>query len=239
MKVKLWEWDSGADDFLGETILEVKGTERSGTRRIDSRREGTKYELKYRALSNDERYVELIEAKCVTAATGVDVAAFKGITDLIADAAKAAARVLESSRPDISAAIDAAGAVVRGVPEVAAAIDAARSDPDQLYLSMSNTQGVHKRIWPLDREVSEVHSGNFVSLSDVRVPLNQKRTVSINLWEYDSGSGDDPLGTLAFAWSDGLGKNVQVVASAVEGSMYIVAYEIHKVTGAAPAAGLI
>jgi hypothetical protein len=115
--------------------------------------------------------------------------------------------------------------------------------PDQLYLSLSAKERT-KKIWPLNAEYYEVHSGEVIrELSSVSLnellPFNVRalvpmvgplqiefeNVVDIYFREHDS-SNDDFLGRLT-AKAEEIGRiKQQVIGNPEEGSIYIVYYSV-------------
>lgn len=141
------------------------------------------------------------------------------------------------------------GAIVAGALQAGKAIFNAVGDigsaPDQLYLSLSNHPR-EKKIWPLVSENYAIDSGQrILELSSrsmvihmpipVTIPVPMvgplkvvfQNTIDINFWEQDVGTdNDDFLGRLSVNEA-ALGRMLsQVVGSAEQGSLYVVAYSV-------------
>ncbi len=148
----------------------------------------------------------------------------------------------------IATAVGGYGAIVAGALKIGKEIFNAIGDigegPDQLYLNLSNQEREH-RIWPLLTEYYEVQSNQKITeLSSksivinmpfpvsVSVPMvgplkiNFHNEITVNFWEWDSGSSDDFMGRLSVNESS-LGKMMlQVVGNADQGSLYTVVYSV-------------
>lgn len=234
LSVELREWDSGADDNLGSQVFVTHLLPGSGEANIRSNSEGTHYQLLYRVLENKTKYVRLIEARCLAVASGIDQAALTEVLNLSGDVTAAAANAVGTSDPAVSAGLNAATSVLRRVPAVAAAIDAARQDPDQLYLTRGNAEGRGNRIWPYGKQHERILNGQSAQFNNLNLPLGPIHRLNIGFWEYDSGSGDDYLGTLTIDPSSPVGRKVQLVTNPVEGALYLVDYEVIEVRDAPP-----
>lgn len=148
---------------------------------------------------------------CMSPATGTDGAVNAALADL-------PAYVLS----DLGEATIAR--TLAGVRELIGAVDAARADPDDLYLT-SGTEGDRSQaIWPGAGQSVPMRAGQSVA-PNVEVAFNG--TQNISLWDYDSVSRDDLLGSVT-ASRDEAGKELLKPArSQVEGSVYYVQYAVY------------
>ncbi|GAA4452237.1 hypothetical protein [Phytohabitans houttuyneae] len=113
--------------------------------------------------------------------------------------------------------------VKRG-PGVVEAIDTARSDPDQLYLTTDTSGGLEKAVWPQGGGTVEMQAGQSVA-PGLSLPVTSSQSVS--LWEYDTVSGDDLLGSVTIMESEaGAGEIAKLAKSEVESSFYYVTYSV-------------
>jgi len=113
---------------------------------------------------------------------------------------------------------------VKSGPGVVEAIDTARSDPDQLYVTTDTAGGLANAVWPQDGGTVDMQAGQSVS-PGVSVPVDNSQ--SISLWEYDSVSDDDLLGSITILESEsGVGEISKLAKSEVESSFYYVTYSV-------------
>lgn len=152
---------------------------------------------------------------CVSAATGVD----GGVNRAIADLAPSLSG--EALSGDSEAAIKTA---INAVPGLIEAIDTARQDPDDLYVTTDTAGGVANRVWPTASETKPTQAGQS---QNPRLELEFSGNLNISLWDYDSGSGDDLLGSVTVLESEaGEGEIAKLAASTVESSAYYVVYTV-------------
>jgi hypothetical protein len=148
---------------------------------------------------------------CVKESTGTDVSVLNAVANLPATV------LPDELGTDIVASI-------RAVPGVLEAIDAAREDPDDLYVTTETEGDRDRAIWPGPGLSKSILAGQSVK-PDFSVPFSFSQNIS--LWDYDSGSGDDPLGSVTvFESEQGAGVLAKLAANPVEGSAYYVVYEV-------------
>lgn len=148
---------------------------------------------------------------CVRPATGTDAGVNQALAGL-------AAEVLPSQ---------VGGNLLEGLkrlPNVIAAIDSARSDPDDLYITTGTQGGRDNAIWPGRGSHGSMRSGQSFAPT---ISLDFATTQNISLWDYDSVSRDDHLGSIMIQASDqGRGEIAKLASSAVEGSAYYIIYRV-------------
>ena len=147
---------------------------------------------------------------CVKAASGVD----GSVLDAIGSVAD---KVLPGDLGEVIAAFKA-------LPGVVEAIDASRSDPDNLYLTTGTSPGRDDALWPgggADVDMLPEQS------AAPAVSVDFDTTQNISLWDYDTVSRDDHLGSIQMEAGDqGAGPVAKKAASTVEGSLYFVTYQV-------------
>jgi len=149
---------------------------------------------------------------CVQQATGTDFAVNEALAQLPARLLPA-----EVAEPSLLAAVQA-------LPGVAAAIDTARSDPDDLYVTTDTEGGVDNAIWPAPGATKSLQAGQTVAPG---VSVEFSGSQNISLWDRDSLSDDDLLGSVTALESEqGEGEIAQLATSRVEGSVYYVLYTV-------------
>jgi hypothetical protein len=139
------------------------------------------------------------------------------------------------------------GALVAGALQAGKAIFNAIGDlggaPDQLYLSLSNSQR-QRKIWPKNTEYYEVNSGQIIRELGTKIvtiplpfPVNVEvpsvgplslefsNAVDVNFWEWDK-SPDDFMGRLTVSEDDVGRMKVQVVGNVEAGDLYTVVYSV-------------
>jgi hypothetical protein len=105
------------------------------------------------------------------------------------------------------------------------AIDVARADPDDLYVTTGTAGGRDNAVWPGRGQNSVMRSGQSQPLN-LQIPF--AGSLNVSLWDYDSGSRDDLLGSVTILESDfGQGDLAKIAASPVEGSVYYVVYNVN------------
>jgi hypothetical protein len=118
----------------------------------------------------------------------------------------------------------AALATIRSLPGIVAAIDEARSDPDDLYITTDTVGGRDNAIWPGPGSNTEMQAGQSVA---PHITVDFSDSLNISLWDYDSVSDDDLLGSVTiFESEQGQGQQVKLASSTVEGSYYYVMYSV-------------
>jgi hypothetical protein len=113
---------------------------------------------------------------------------------------------------------------LKSLPGVIGAIDSARSDPDNLYLTTDTAGGLGNSIWPTDRPTLDIQADQSVS-PGIQVPVAFSQ--SLSLWDFDTISADDLLGSITFFESEqGAGELAKLAKSDVESSYYFVTYRV-------------
>ena len=164
--------------------------------------------------------LKLIKVKCIKPATGVELGVIEDISDATTAAGVALAGVglaAVKAGPKVTIAVALAGAAVGGVSLgtwVATKVDKSRS-PDQLFLKLNN-----KKVWP-GGDYRELEGGDEANLN-IDLPLNS----TLELMEYDSGSGDDSMGTVTFS-NFAKGTYEMLVQSSKEDSLYMLVIEAY------------
>ena len=229
-RIELWEYDSGSgDDYLKDHTIKAGG---KGEKRvkIHSSEEGSLYELRYEYLPKKVKTVRLLSAKCIRVANGTDAgvisAAFKMAGKASAVAGQSIGMTLDPKMAMVGAALEAGSKVFLSVPGMVEAIDRAGQYPDQLYMTRTNQSGVQRRCWPPYGTYKELRSGQIERFDNLRFILSDP--VDINIWEYDSGSGDDHLGFFTIESGEPDKVHFKSVAHPTEGSLYMFAYLIRK-----------
>ncbi|WP_432139829.1 MULTISPECIES: hypothetical protein [unclassified Streptomyces] len=155
----------------------------------------------------------IFDVFCVHAATGTDTAVNEALSALAGN------EVVRLSSIGGSVAD-----FVKSIPQAAAAIDTARGDPDDLYLTTDTAGGLDRAIWPGNGSTGTVRSGQTQPLG-VAVPVN--RVQNLSLWDYDSVSRDDLLGSIRIDEGErGAGPIAKLARNDTEGSAYYVTYQV-------------
>ncbi|WP_051755135.1 hypothetical protein [Kitasatospora purpeofusca] len=150
---------------------------------------------------------------CLHAATGTDV----GVNEAIAD--------LAESIPLDELGLGSLESVVRGIPSAVQMIDTARSDPDDLYITTDTAGGLDHSIWPGGEQTTSIQAGQSAQ-PGIDVPVSFAQNVS--LWDFDSVSSDDLLGSVQIREDEqGRGNIAKLAKSDVEGSVYYVTYAVN------------
>ncbi|MBD2199636.1 MULTISPECIES: C2 domain-containing protein [Calothrix] len=228
LKVELWEYDStSADDYMGTHVFSATGSG-SGKITLADPKEGNVYELGYEYLTTKIKVARLHSAKCVAMSESVNSDLVSKAVSLSSDVAAAAAKVLgQTPNPKaqlVGQALEAGATVLKGIPGLVDAIGKAGNYPDELYMTFTNQPGIAKRFWPQPGKYYEIYAGQIVRFDELRYPLTQ--SLDVSLWEYDSVSGDDQLGSFAIDKETEIGTYVKTVTSASEASIYLVAYTV-------------
>jgi hypothetical protein len=114
--------------------------------------------------------------------------------------------------------------VLSAVPGVIGVIDAARSDPDDCYITAGTVGDRDQAIWPAPGSSTPMRAGQSEAPN---ITLSFEGTQNISLWDYDSVSRDDLLGSIT-ASADEIGQEMMKPAvSQVEGSVYYVQYAVY------------
>ncbi|MFB7335708.1 hypothetical protein ACFC00_29350 [Streptomyces adustus] len=149
---------------------------------------------------------------CVHAATGTDAS--------VNDALGALAGTIP-----LSSIGNSLQEFLSSVPQAVSAIDASRGDPDNLYITTTTEGNVDQALWPGGGSAGSVESGQTQPLG-ITVPVDFAQNLS--LWDYDSVSSDDLLGSIRIEESElGQGPIAKLASSPIEGSVYYVTYEVN------------
>lgn len=149
---------------------------------------------------------------CVRQATGTDASVNTAI-----------ARLPETLLPEQLDGMSVAAAI-RALPGVIDAIDTARSDPDDLYLTTDTTGDRDEAVWPSAGHNIQIQAGQSIT-PDLSIEFEHSQNLS--LWDYDSSSDDDLLGSITmFANEAGAGEIVKLAKSDIENAYYYVAYQV-------------
>jgi hypothetical protein len=147
---------------------------------------------------------------CVRSASGIDAGVFQAFAQL-------PPQIVPSQ---IGFVLDA----LRAAPGVLEAIDAARSDPDNLYVTLQTSGDRDLAIWPGPGQSVDMLPDQSASLG-VGVEFGFSQNVS--LFDHDSISGDDHLGSvMMLAGEQGQGEIAKLASSSVEGSAYYIIYRV-------------
>jgi hypothetical protein len=156
----------------------------------------------------------IIDVFCVKEASGTDLGS---LAPVIREA-------FESALPrEVSPGVDLP-ALVGSVAGLAAALDAVRSDPDDLYIT-TNTNGVlDNSIWPGGSSTQPILGGQSVQPN---VTVGFENRLNVSLFDFDSGSADDLLGSIQIREDERDGGELTKFAfSTVESSAYYVTYTV-------------
>ncbi|MFI7612854.1 hypothetical protein ACIBP6_16650 [Nonomuraea terrae] len=150
---------------------------------------------------------------CLRHATGTDLGVVQGLAGLVP--VKLLSELEGGTLADF----------VKGLPNVTAAIDSARSDPDNLFITTSTSGDVEDSIWPPGHETVDMQADQSQAPGiDVPVEFSQ----NISLWDHDSASSNDLLGSITiFESEQGAGEIAKLAKSEVETSYYYVTYLVH------------
>lgn len=168
---------------------------------------------------NNVTSLRLTQVKCIKPATGIELQFTQSLSDAATGAGVALAVVgvaSISAGPEATALVAGAGIGVGGISLgtwIATKVDASR-DPDQLFIKVNN-----KKVWPGSGKYKEFKGGQERTVN-VNIPVN----CSLQLMEYDSGSGDDSLGKVNISINQ-KGTYEAVVQSTKEDSIYLLIFE--------------
>lgn len=113
---------------------------------------------------------------------------------------------------------------LRTLPGVIGAIDTARSDPDDLYITSGTASGRDGAIYPGPGRNITMQAGQSIAPA---LAIEFGTSQNLSLWDYDSASDDDLLGSVTMYESErGLGEIIKLASSRVENSAYYVAYRV-------------
>lgn len=114
--------------------------------------------------------------------------------------------------------------VISNLPQVIAAIDTARSDPDDLFVTTDTTGDFGNSFWPPGGQTQNFQAGQSAT---VMLDFEFAHSINFSLWDYDSSSPNDLLGSVTvFEQEAGTGEIAKLAKSDVEGSAYYVFYEV-------------
>lgn len=97
-------------------------------------------------------------------------------------------------------------------------LDKVFAGQDDFYVKLNGT-----KVYPVGHKYKALHSQQTAQIN-VSAPLT--KTLSIELWEYDSVSADDFMGRVTVPTTATTGKHTQLVPSRAEGSLYEVTYAV-------------
>lgn len=177
-----------------------------------------------------EKTVTLDSVKCITPSTGMDEA-IAVIASVLITSAGDKTKFAELSSV-LMASYATGGTLIRiqGMKdledqyvqnkELMEQLDKKYSGSDDLYVKMGGN-----KVWPSSGESTSIKSQETKSIGQtVTFPdfPGETETTTIELWEYDWGSGDDHMGTLTIPDSHPDGSFTYLVTSSGEGSAYEV-----------------
>jgi hypothetical protein len=180
--------------------------------------------------------VQLRVIKCLSTESGVDAETIGAISNLAKSYFETTSKIAdESKNPELKAAGSIAqleAKIAESIPGLAAAIDHDRNDPDQLYITGGNDPGT--AIWPSPGKASDNNyeirtNGIWAGNSSLLLAMNasEDEDKAFSLWEYDSGSRDDFMGSFLVRHEEiGKGRIAKIVDGTVENSIYLVEYEV-------------
>lgn len=150
---------------------------------VDTDEAPIKFEYVYRPSKSDDLFLEIPGLKCIRPATGIngDIADFFTGLGVEFLAQGLATFTVEGAIVGV-----VMGGAVIGSVELTKWIDEDR-DPDDLYLRHNGG-----KIWP-DGKYSSISAGE---VQDVKRKVGFRGTCTVQLMEYDSGSGDDLIGAV-------------------------------------------
>jgi len=149
---------------------------------------------------------------CVQQATGTDFAVNEAIAAL-------PEQILPAEYGGLPAL-----AAIQALPGVVGAIDTARADPDDLYVTTNTNGGRENAVWPGSGRDVQMQAGQSESPG---ITVEFSGSQNISLWDYDSVSDDDLLGSVTILESEqGQGEITKLARSTVEGSGYYVVYTV-------------
>ncbi|MFI7452274.1 hypothetical protein ACIBQX_32595 [Nonomuraea sp. NPDC049714] len=149
---------------------------------------------------------------CLRQATGTDLGVVQALSGL------APAQVLSQL------GVSSIESFVRGIPEVVGAMDSARSDPDNLFITTDTSGDLDNSIWPHGNTTVDVQAGQSLT-PGITLPVSFSQNIS--LFDHDSASGNDLLGSITIFESErGAGEIAKLAKSEVESSYYYVTYRV-------------
>jgi hypothetical protein len=156
----------------------------------------------------------IIDVFCVKEATGTDLG---NLAPVIQDAFNST--LPRELTPGISP-----GDAVRSIAGLVAAFDAVRSDPDDLYITTATQGDIANSIWPEGGATNPILGGQSVQPN---VALEFDNRLNVSLFDFDSGSADDLLGSVQILESErDAGELTKFAFSTVEASAYYITYSV-------------
>ncbi len=152
---------------------------------------------------------------CVSPATGVDSPA---------NAAIAAAIAALPQTLVANAGLGAVLGAVQSIPGLMRTLDAVRSDPDDLYMTTGTEGDRDLAIWPGPGQSRLMRAAQT---DTPNVTLSFSFSQNISLWDYDSVSRDDHLGSITMFENEIGQELLKQASSAVEGSIYYIHYRVY------------
>jgi hypothetical protein len=144
-----------------------------------------------------------------------------------------------------------AAGVLKAAQGIFNVVQGSGSSPDQLYLSLSNTQRLEK-VWPLDREYYEISTGQmedklgtanlpnpfppfipFLVAAEGPLKIEFKDVINVRFWDHDAG-GDDFMGRLTVDKREAGEVKIQLAKDAGDGAVYSVVYHVEAPTVTVP-----
>jgi hypothetical protein len=148
--------------------------------------------------------------RCIRSASGIDSGVFDALATLPTVVAPAE--------------IDALVSAVHALPGVVEAIDDARDDPDNFYITTGTAPGREQALWPPVGQDVDMRPDQSVAPG---VTIEFETTQNLSLWDFDSVSRDDHLGSIMIdAAEQGQGEVGRLASSKVEGSLYYIIYSV-------------
>jgi hypothetical protein len=148
--------------------------------------------------------------RCVRSASGIDSGVFEAF-------ARLPLTVVPSE-------LDGAVEAIKALPGVIEAIDAARSDPGNLYITAQTTADRNRALWPAPGVDVDMLPDQSV---EPNLTLDFTHTQNLSLFDHDTVSADDHLGSIMISASEqGSGEIARLASSSVEGSVYYIIYRV-------------
>ena len=232
LKARLWNrhGGDGTPELWGEYAFPAAGTGK-GTLPLDSAEYGSSYALAFDQLAAPGNQVWLRSIQCIAPASALDFAVVEAALALSQEALDSFGKEL-SNAPDpraqaVGGAMEAAAAVLGTIPNLAKAVADAGTWPDELYLSYGASRDAENQIYPTDGGTLAFAENDIddPEYAKIFLPLGGS-PVQIVLWDRDSSSPDDNLGSLMVAADAAIGDYACILRSAKEGSVYLLAYAV-------------
>lgn len=148
--------------------------------------------------------------RCVRSASGIDPGVFQAFAGLPTTV--------------VPSELDSVIEALKALPSVLEAIDAARSDPDNLYITGQTTADRDRALWPAPGVDVDMRPDQSV---EPNVTLNFTHSQNLSLFDHDTVSADDHLGSIMMSASEqGAGEIARLASSSVEGSVYYIIYRV-------------